>query len=390
MVVLKALLGLLIGAVIGFIGGFILFLVLWIVVGIATWNSKTGENVGNIVAVLFWLASALIGFATPLVRAAREDHVNFIEGLPRIAGFVFAASVAGILIYLVKCYPVVMSVGGIYSGIILGALAGAGVGALVPQLTRSCRARSETGPLSCLDCLSDTARLRVKYQGIREITEDITEGREEAWVRRAVPVALPCALLVVGVALTYREYTSLHPSANVNPSTNTIVQPVLPGKDNQSRTASRDTVLQDVRKFLSKGSVFRGTYFSRWAYQHRNPNLRFQVTIAGDLTIKNSDNASQPLNQKFEVPAHFKWLGDTETLSNSSWGGDVKEHDGMFLGDVSIDNVAGTNPGWRVTMKYCVRDYGHGGYWDGREDGSTWNGAQFVGNGRSAIALRKP
>ena len=68
MVLLKALLGLLIGAVVGFIGGFILSLVLWIVVGIATWNSKTGENVASIAFFIVWLGSAAIGFALPLVR----------------------------------------------------------------------------------------------------------------------------------------------------------------------------------------------------------------------------------------------------------------------------------------------------------------------------------
>ena len=86
MVIFKALLGLLIGAVIGFIGGFILFLVLWIVVGIATWNSNTGANVGNVVALLVWFACAGIGFATPLIRQrAGEDHVDYSPaclGLP--------------------------------------------------------------------------------------------------------------------------------------------------------------------------------------------------------------------------------------------------------------------------------------------------------------------
>ena len=155
------------------------------------------------------------------------------------------------------------------------------------------------------------------------------------------------------------------------------------------RTASRDAVVQDVRNFLARGSVFNATYFSLWAYQHKDSNLPFQITITDDLTVKENTNGRDPLDQRFEVPAHFKWLGDTETLSSSSWGGEIKEHDGMFVGEVNCDNTTGRKPGWRVTMKYCVRDKSQGGYWDGREGGSTWNGTQFEGNSKSAIKLLK-
>ena len=134
MVLLKALLGLLIGAVVGFIGGFILSIVLWIVVGIATWNSRTGENVASVAFLLIWLACAAIGFVLPLVRTARRRLAPTLQ--QRVAldcRLIFMASIIAMVVCLVDYYPATMSGGGLSEGMILGALAGAGIGAIVPQ-----------------------------------------------------------------------------------------------------------------------------------------------------------------------------------------------------------------------------------------------------------------
>jgi len=170
-------------------------------------------------------------------------------------------------------------------------------------------------------------------------------------------------------------------------------------------TERRDAIMQDIRTFLSKGTVFKGTYYSLWDYQHKNPNLPYQITITGNLTNKDfgyeedhnlmdpgyDRHPSDPLDQEFGIPAHFKWLGDTETLSPSSWGMQIKEYDGMIIGAIKIQNKTGMNPVWRVTIKYCINgDPGYSRGWRSREGGSIWNGTQFEGKSKSAISLPVP
>jgi len=175
-------------------------------------------------------------------------------------------------------------------------------------------------------------------------------------------------------------------------------------RQEEELTKKRESVMQEVRHFLSEGSVFNGTYYSRWPNQHKDPHLPFQITITGDLTIKDygyeetgnifgpkyHGAPSGPLDQVFGIPAHFKWLGDTETLCPSSWGEKIKEYDGMLIGAIKIQNKGGMNPVWRVSVKYCINDPSFPGDWVSREDGSTWNGTQFEGNSKSAIGLPKP
>jgi len=127
--------------------------------------------------------------------------------------------------------------------------------------------------------------------------------------------------------------------------------------------ASRGAVVQKIQQFLSKGSVFSATYFSHWPNYHSNPNLHYQITITGDMKIWDFDCHDHHLNQKVEIPAHFKWLGDTESLVGSGWGFKTREYDGTFLGEVNeLDNVTGGEPGWRVTIKYRIIDRSIGPY----------------------------
>jgi len=166
---------------------------------------------------------------------------------------------------------------------------------------------------------------------------------------------------------------------------------------------SRDAVMKDVKKFLFRGAVFTADYASRWGYQHKNPNLPFQVIITGDPVIenfdydeqrngfsKNSQRGAGDVDQVFAVPAHFRWLGETETLSPSSWGGKIMDYDGMFIGGIKAQNKNSPNPVWRVTMKYCIQDHSFPQKWVSRDDGCIWNGSQFEGKGQSAVKLIKP
>jgi hypothetical protein len=168
---------------------------------------------------------------------------------------------------------------------------------------------------------------------------------------------------------------------------------------------SRDAVIQDVEKFLPVGTVFNSTLFSKFfgmlCYHHADPNLPFQITITGDLTFANysyketngifgpsmqkaySDYMG-PLDQVFEIPAHFKWLGETESISTSNWGGDIKEYDGAFVGAIKRQDQDGS---WRVTMKYCIKDPHWPKDWVTSEKGSFWTGTQFEGIEKSAIVL---
>ena len=76
--------------------------------------------------------------------------------MPWIAGFIFLASIGGIVGYLVMFYPAVMSGGGSITGTILRALAGAGVGARLAQFSK-CRRAS---PRSAL-CRTEIAFLKL-------------------------------------------------------------------------------------------------------------------------------------------------------------------------------------------------------------------------------------
>ena len=108
-----------------------------------------------------------------------------------------------------------MSVGGIFSGVVLGALAGAGIGAIVPQFNLGYRAKAGAGPLSYQDCVAGLTRLRTKYPGI---TAGKTEGPRNAWMRPAVAVALFYLVLVAGAVLTYREHEALYPHRGRRPA----------------------------------------------------------------------------------------------------------------------------------------------------------------------------
>ncbi len=166
----------------------------------------------------------------------------------------------------------------------------------------------------------------------------------------------------------------------------------------------RDDIMQGVRKFLSNGAAFSGVYFSHWfgcgCYRHADPNLPFQIIITGDPVIENfnySDSGDEfgerynycimdPLDRVFGIPAHLKWLGETESFS--PWTFDsVKEYDGILIVAIKIQNRDSANPLWRVTMKYCVRDKKIPDTWVSLDNGSVWNGAQFVGLKKSALAL---
>ena len=169
--------------------------------------------------------------------------------------------------------------------------------------------------------------------------------------------------------------------------------------------SSREAVLDNVQGFLAKGSIFHSTYFSRWPSPQKDPNLPFQITITGDLSIgdfnfnddsnsfsmKPQRNNGDALDQTFIVPARFQWLGDTETLCPSSWGSKVRSYEGMIIGAAKIQNRNGPNPTWRVTIKYCVQEPTFpADLWVSREDGSIWNGTQFEGKGKSSIKLIRP
>lgn len=157
--------------------------------------------------------------------------------------------------------------------------------------------------------------------------------------------------------------------------------------------ASRDAVMQDVRQFLSKGTVFNGTYYSEFkglGEKRNDPNLPYQVTITGGLTIDHNANTSDPLDENFRIPAHFKWLGDIEPLSpfGTTFQKAMQEYDGMFMGEVRKNNGTGMNAQWGVTMKYFISVKSL--EWISGEGGSTWDGTQFKGNRKAAISLLKP
>lgn len=153
--------------------------------------------------------------------------------------------------------------------------------------------------------------------------------------------------------------------------------------------AKRDAVVDDIRKFFAKGATFKGTYYSKWSYQHKNPNLPYQLKISGEMTVEDDTKSRDPFDQHLGIPAHFDWLGATETISPSSWGGEIKEYDGMIWVSVEVDDDK-EPPAVKADMKFCIRDPSWPSEWVSREEGSTWDGTQFIGNERSSIALKKP
>ena len=157
----------------------------------------------------------------------------------------------------------------------------------------------------------------------------------------------------------------------------------------------REALMQNIHNFLSKGTVFNSTYLSDnfWLlgpeYKNKDPNLPFQITIIGELIPQQLSHDDEymifgptdadPQDMIFGIPAHFKWLGMTEYR----WG-DKKEYDGMIIGLVEIKNKDSLNPEWRITVKYCHNHFGYMRDWGTKENGSIWNGTQFVGKKKEA------
>lgn len=145
-------------------------------------------------------------------------------------------------------------------------------------------------------------------------------------------------------------------------------------------TANRDALIQDVRNFLSKGSVFNGSYLTGMDWQDHKPSQPCRITITGDLTIVDNTKTSNSLDQKFEIPAHLTWIGDEKTLAKSgavrTWDTArfAKEHDGKFCGEVILDKTEGKSQGWHITVKYSVYQ---GQRWHTWDEGSAWNGTKF-------------
>jgi hypothetical protein len=142
------------------------------------------------------------------------------------------------------------------------------------------------------------------------------------------------------------------------------------------RTASRDAVLQRVRRFLSKGSVLAP------ARPSAARGAGFQYVITGDMTTLDKSAVGQPLDEEFRVPAHAELLGDSSRRSSG-----MTECDGIFVGQVNeLNDATGTTPQWRVTMHYSSVPYtgakgaGVEGFIiaNGLGGGWTWGGVRFV------------
>lgn len=67
MVVLKCIGGLIVGTIAGILAGFVIGLAVVAVVGLATWDSKKGEQAGNAVARIVWVLGAVAGVAAPIM-----------------------------------------------------------------------------------------------------------------------------------------------------------------------------------------------------------------------------------------------------------------------------------------------------------------------------------
>lgn len=153
-----------------------------------------------------------------------SDGVGWVVGL---GGLLLAAFVVAAVNEVVKHYSVIMSVGGAVSGALLGVLAGAGIGVIVPHVGRCYCRKAAIGPLSRGACLSSAARLLARYPGV---AEDKNEKPWQARIRPAVAVVLLCSLLFATATLTENAYLSAHPD-----------EKVLVPKKGELATASRPT-----------------------------------------------------------------------------------------------------------------------------------------------------
>jgi hypothetical protein len=161
-------------------------------------------------------------------------------------------------------------------------------------------------------------------------------------------------------------------------------------------TASRDAIMNDIRQFLSKGTVFNGTFSAMWSWQVKDPKLPFQITITGVMTTKNDPDNANSLDQEFRVPAHFIWLREIDPY----WAGGelIKEFDGEFVGQIKYVYNQNLKQEWQSTMQFFDTNAWsdndpytgtrHKISWP-HESGSVWNGTQFVGKGEHSISLIK-
>ena len=139
----------------------------------------------------------------------------------------------------------------------------------------------------------------------------------------------------------------------------------------------RDKVVHDVKSYLAKGSVLKGNRLSTF---QKETYLPFEVTITGDFEVSDKLGTRDQFDQHFTLPAHYKWLEKTETLSPSSWGGEIKEYDGQFYGTIEVSEKIGhTNV--VITMWYNVFEPRFKD-WVARGAGTLWNGKTFQYNDR--------
>jgi hypothetical protein len=125
-----------------------------------------------------------------------------------LGGLMLAVTVISGIIEVVKHYPAIMSIGGTVSGGLFGALAGAGIGVILPQLGRYYRTKGAIGPLPCGAYLSGARGLRATYLGV---TEEKEGNARKAWIRPTVATVLLCIVLFAGAQLTEDAYKSAHP-----------------------------------------------------------------------------------------------------------------------------------------------------------------------------------
>ena len=98
-------------------------------------------------------------------KSKLSEGVGFALGL---GGLILAGLVVCAIIEVVKHDTAIMSVGGTASGVVLGGLAGAGIGRIATQLGKCYRNKGVIGPLSLAAYVRDIAGLHAKYLGITE------------------------------------------------------------------------------------------------------------------------------------------------------------------------------------------------------------------------------
>ena len=143
-----------------------------------------------------------------------------------LIGLTVAAYVLGVIVTCSRDYASIVNFAGVLVGVVLGALAGAGIGTLGPQISKRYRTKAEIAPLPVSACFSRTAGLQRKYTGT---TEDNIEKQQ---IRPIVAISLLGIVFAAGLISAGIKYDALHPDEkgrtqkNAEPAT--IARPTGP------------------------------------------------------------------------------------------------------------------------------------------------------------------